>query len=81
MKNSSLFYENENFQLISNNKMNDISDENNLSQPTSSQINSTREEIEKEKREREHHREKFNAWLNNDYANVRKDNRKIDSFA
>jgi hypothetical protein len=46
--------------------MNDISDENNLSQPTSSQINSTREEIEKEKREREHHREKFNAWLNND---------------
>ena len=56
--------------------MNDISNENNLSQPTSSQINSTREEIEKEKREREHHREKFNAWLNNDYANVRKDNRK-----
>ena len=58
--------------------MNDISNENNLSQPTSSQINSTREEIEKEKekREREHHREKFNAYLNNDYANVRKDNRK-----
>ncbi len=56
--------------------MNDISNENNLSQPTSSQINSTREEIEKEKREREHHREKFNASLNNDYANVRKDNRK-----
>jgi hypothetical protein len=32
--------------------MNDISNENNLSQPTSSQINSTSEEIEKEKRER-----------------------------
>ena len=43
--------------------MNDISDENNLSQPTSSQINSTREEIEKEKREREYHREKFNLNL------------------
>ena len=46
--------------------MNDISNENNLSQPTSSPINSTSEEIEKEKREREHHRENFNAWLNND---------------
>ena len=55
--------------------MNDISNENNLSQPTREE---TREEIEKEKekREREHHREKFNAYLNNDYANVRKDNRK-----
>ena len=51
---------------ITNNEITNTQPSSSQSIPSSSQQKKT-EELAKVEREREHHRTKFNEWLNNDY--------------